>query len=112
MKLQTKLFLSSRRTHHDLQNIPEQQRDAGKERQRRGDVLVGAVLVQDVRRIIKNSAARKRDHQKGEQIADVEAEQNTRDDKAEREKKADCQDWREKRKIFSRKENDRSQTGE
>lgn len=99
--------LSARRTHHDLQNIPEQQRDARKKRKRRGDVLVGAILVQNVRRIIKNRAAGKRDHQKSKQIADAETEQKTRHDKAEREKKADCQNGREKRKILARYKNDR-----
>ena len=32
----------------NLQDIPEQKRDAGKERKRRRDVLVGAILMQHV----------------------------------------------------------------
>ncbi len=97
---------------HDLQDVPEEERDGGEELERRGDVLVGAVVVQHVRRAIEDVSAREQDHRAAEDRAQREAEEDARDDHADGRERRDPQDPPQEREILARDEHDPRQTAE
>ena len=70
--------------HERLQHVPEEQRDRREQRQRRRHVLVRAVVVHHRRRVVEDRPAGEEDHQAGEEQPHAPAEQDARDDHAER----------------------------
>ena len=60
----------------DLEDIPEKKRHAREERKRSRDILIGAVVMNDVRRIVENRDRSKDRHRSGEYRSKVKSEED------------------------------------
>src|SRR5437868_2645562 len=95
------ILLALTRQHDEYaQNVVEQIRKRSEQFERRGNVLIGAEAVDDIRGVIKNEAARQRHAKERVCQAECEAENNAGDAHAKHQESSNAKNRPEERKIL------------
>jgi hypothetical protein len=92
--------------HEDSQDIPEEEGDTREEPKRGGDVLVRAVVMNDVAGLVEDGASGEEDHGPGEPDAQIEAHEDRGNDEADGNEGSDFQHSAEEGEVLFRGEGD------
>jgi hypothetical protein len=98
--------------HEDFQDVVEQRCDGGEQRQGRGDVLIGAVMVYYIGSVVEDVAGHQHDHGCGEEGAEVKSNEDRDDNQTQGDQAADRQNRRQEGKVLARHEGRDRQTAE
>ena len=89
------------------QDVPEEERDRGKQGKRCRHILICPIIPKDCGGVIENGRRRKDDHRPREKCAEIEAKEDARNDDAQSHKASDDQHAAQKGEIDTRRHDHR-----
>lgn len=98
--------------HEEAEHVPEEEHDGGEEGERGGDVLVGAVFVENAGGVVEDVSAGEDDHEDGEEGAELEPEEHAADDEGDGADAGHAKEWAEEGEVLAGDEDKRGEGDE